>query len=462
MALPGRFVVRVRSVLAAAAFAPVLGACGDGGAGPDAATGSLEVAVVVDGWALPNVGVLAHGAGESSSAVSGPDGVARFSALPVGSYMLELGGVDTDASVDEPGVAVVEADHRTSVQIPGMFDPGRFTQVRVGGSFTCAMNENRNAYCWGFGGNGELGNGSFGASGRPVRVRSTTPLRGLAVGLSHACGLAPDGTPYCWGSNANGRLGRGLAADELARSALPGPVAGGIRFTTIDAGNSATCGPETGSGRIHCWGSSSAGVLGSPGSSASEPRAVSSLEDFTEVSANDAWAGAQAVAARTGAGRVFFWGAVRQDGNPSWMSFAGPEPTEIPLPGPAVRATPACAELADGRVMCWPDLERDVPPEVLERLVPTSEPGLHEYLVDDLDPAFFRAGLPCTREAAGYVCLQDWFRELPAMDFGEESVTAVSSRGYEGCAVTDAGRVWCWNLIDFTPRPRAGPGLSAP
>jgi hypothetical protein len=132
---------------------------------------------------------------------------------------------------------------------------------------------------------------------------------------------------------------------------------------------------------------------------------------------------------------------------------------EVPLPGPATAATTLCA-LVDPGVVCWPDLSGEVPPEVLEVLLPTAELGVRSYTTAPLDPAFFGGGFHCRVVAEGYDCTEAWAFDLPLLALGGEVVTQMSSFGRGGCAVTDLGRIWCWGADFFMARLAAGPGAS--
>lgn len=438
-----------------------LAGCGSDATGPDGdgARGQLEVTVEIGGWGQAGVTVGISGPRATRSVVTDADGVALFQDVPEGSYQVSVSGLDEDAMVTAgTGTASVEALERTTLLVEGVFDPGRFTAVSTGGSFSCGLNELRHVYCWGFGDDGELGNGTFAGRARPVRVRVQGDFQDVTTGLSHACALATDGRAWCWGSNGVGQLGRAVFADQLSRASVPDSVLGGVRFSDLEAGAATTCGLERDSGRAYCWGFGRGGMLGNGTTESSAvPGPVSGGESFVALSANDAWAGDEAVAGRTADGRVFLWGALPPSG-PSWLNFAGAAPTEVPLSGPAVLNTPLCALLEDATVTCWPNLYGSVPEEVLAKLEATAQEGVYRYDVDNLDEPFLKAGMPCMPEDDGFVCLRDWFEVLPVLEFGGETVTQVSTKGYSGCALTGMGRVYCWSELFFETQLTAGPG----
>ena len=64
----------------------------------------------------------------------------------------------------------------------------------------------------------------------------------------YTCGITTAGQAYCWGYGSNGRLGDG----QTDRQTSPTPVTGGLLFSSLD-GASQTCGATT-QGAAYCWG----------------------------------------------------------------------------------------------------------------------------------------------------------------------------------------------------------------
>src|SRR5437879_13416307 len=65
--------------------------------------------------------------------------------------------------------------------------------------------------------------------GAPIPIDA--PFATVSAGELHTCGVTTTGTAYCWGSNRDGELGDGSPTDR----ASPGPVSGGLTFTTTSA-----------------------------------------------------------------------------------------------------------------------------------------------------------------------------------------------------------------------------------
>ncbi|MPZ53706.1 MAG: hypothetical protein GEU79_13405, partial [Acidimicrobiia bacterium] len=145
---------------------------------------------------------------------------------------------------------------------------------------TCAMTTEATAYCWGFNGQGQLGDGTTEWSTVPVGVQNpegTGPLTGI-VDLDmrgtqpghHACAVTDETRAYCWGSHNWGELGNPDGFDDgLPRHALPivvldpegqAPLEG---VTQVAAGDYHTC-AVTEENTAFCWGNNEQGQLGNP------------------------------------------------------------------------------------------------------------------------------------------------------------------------------------------------------
>ena len=86
--------------------------------------------------------------------------------------------------------------------------------ISTGSNFSvCAVDSSGLVYCWGYNGNGELGNNSTAQSNVPVAVTTAgTPMAGrtiaaVSAGNSFACAVDSAGIAYCWGYNGFGQLG---------------------------------------------------------------------------------------------------------------------------------------------------------------------------------------------------------------------------------------------------------------
>ena len=128
--------------------------------------------------------------------------------------------------------------------------------------FACALATSGQVYCWGHGANGTLGNGSNTSSPTPVEVdQGGLHFVSIAVGNGHACALTGGGQAYCWGIGNNGRLGDGFLVDRNTPTAVEQTVDGYIPFVALAPGGNHTCGLTAG-GHGYCWGQGEFGRLG--------------------------------------------------------------------------------------------------------------------------------------------------------------------------------------------------------
>jgi alpha-tubulin suppressor-like RCC1 family protein len=97
---------------------------------------------------------------------------------------------------------------------------GAPTNAQGGASHTCALGKDSHAYCWGWGGNGELGDGTTADRSSPVAVIDGRTFQSLVVGGAYSCGMLDNGI-WCWGSNYYGQIGTGSGLAILLR---PQPV----------------------------------------------------------------------------------------------------------------------------------------------------------------------------------------------------------------------------------------------
>ena len=147
-----------------------------------------------------------------------------------------------------------------------------FQQISAGGWHTCGTT-NAATYCWGI---DAIGAGpSPLESDVPVAVGSGRRFKTVYSGGATSCGLEENGAAYCWGPNTDGEVGTEPVGSTI-RYDLPTPVSGGLRFTSLAAGQSSYCGVTT-SETIACWGRGTSGELGSGHEDSSTPVPVPRL-----------------------------------------------------------------------------------------------------------------------------------------------------------------------------------------
>jgi len=234
---------------------------GSSGGGNHACAVSTSGAVYC--WGFNGSGQLGNGSISSSSfpvAVTG--GGLTFTAVSAGGY--HTCGVTTSAAVycwgsnyngELGNGSTTPSSAPVAVTAGGL----TFSAVSAGSYHTCGLTTSRAVYCWGFNGDGQLGNGSTTSSSVPVAVSASgLTFTAVSVGSYHTCGVATSGVAYCWGSGASGQLGTGSGASSLVPVVVS---AGGLTFSAVSAGGYHTCGLST-AGIAYCWGSNDSGELG--------------------------------------------------------------------------------------------------------------------------------------------------------------------------------------------------------
>ncbi|MCU1356735.1 MAG: regulator of chromosome condensation, partial [Acidimicrobiales bacterium] len=155
--------------------------------------------------------------------------------------------------------------------------------ISVGGAFACAVVSGA-AKCWGWNGEGELGNGTTTASTIPVQVGTlTSGVNAIAAGSGsgsageHACASTTAGAVWCWGSNGNGELGDNTTTQRNSPVQVMGIGATGTlgNVVGLTAGSRFNCAILS-SGAVNCWGINDVGQLGD-GSSTQRPTPVAVL-----------------------------------------------------------------------------------------------------------------------------------------------------------------------------------------
>jgi alpha-tubulin suppressor-like RCC1 family protein len=167
------------------------------------------------------------------------------------------------------------------------------------------------AYCWGFGGRGDLGNGGTAEHDSPTAVTGGHQFRQVQAGFDHACGVTyPDNRVYCWGANTDGQLGVGnrTGPDSChfggACSLEPVPISSTLTFRQVATGWFHTCAVTT-NDRLYCWGLNKSGQVGdsTPIYRRLTPSRVGRSQEWKQVDG-----GNEFTCAVTTASQAFCWG----------------------------------------------------------------------------------------------------------------------------------------------------------
>jgi alpha-tubulin suppressor-like RCC1 family protein len=307
--------------------------------------------------------------------------------------------------------------------------------------------------CWGFGKDGELGNGAFANSATPVEVTGIHDALAIVPGGYTRCALLQGGDVACWGENSYGEI-ENPPSSSLSGIATPVTVARlkGAKAISVaykqlcavleDSTVACSGAPDDPSqtspwvlqgfsgatsiaiatyrgcvlasdGTVSCWGFDVDGELGNGTVSSTNTETatpVTGLRDVTALTAGDYF-----TCALTG-GTVWCWGGdnVGELGSGPYAcagengGSCSPVPIAVPGLGDAIAIAAggpfACALRRQGTVECWGD---DIDSELGDGM----------------------------RRPASYA---------PVPVKGLSGVTGISASGYHACAVLASGSVACW------------------
>jgi alpha-tubulin suppressor-like RCC1 family protein len=130
--------------------------------------------------------------------------------------------------------------------------------ITAGTNHTCALLGSGLLRCWGSNTNGQLGDGTTNTALTPVNSSLTSGVIAISAGSSHSCALTSGNGVKCWGYNNFGQLGNNTIIQSLAPVDVSGLASG---VSAISAGGFHTCALTNG-GAVECWGENSYGQLG--------------------------------------------------------------------------------------------------------------------------------------------------------------------------------------------------------
>jgi alpha-tubulin suppressor-like RCC1 family protein len=362
------------------------------------------------------------------------------------------------------GVTTAGAAYCWGYNVEGQFDDGwgdlwsnkpiavpgglTFSTVSDGAYHRCGVTTAGAAYCWGYNGHGQLGNGSMTTSSTPVAVGGGLRFVSVSVSGEHSCGVTTAGVAYCWGSNLHGELGDGSSKS----SSTPVLVAGGLTFANVSAGSDGSdgYGPDyscamTTAGEAYCWGSNVHGELGDGSTiDSSTPVAVAGGLTFASVSA-----GAGRTCGVTTGGAAYCWGnnSTAVLGNGSTIDSSTPVAVAGGLTFASVSAEgshSSCGVTTSGAAYCWGSIPSSSPIRVADEIT--------------FEALSSGGGHSCGVTAAGvaYCWGQNGSGQLgngsttnsstPVAVAGSLIFANVSAGDSHSCGVTTAGTAYCWGL----------------
>lgn len=226
-----------------------------------------------------------------------------------------------------------------------------WVEVEVESEFACARRGFGQMYCWGDGGVGRLGNGTTTNFNVPTQVSGNhNDWSDFDVGQRHTCGIRNNSDAYCWGEGTTGELGDGAYTD----STTPVLVGGGITdWKAVNSEGFITCG-VTNAGRGYCWGNNYAGQIGDGTISNvyGLPTEISGAHtDWSHISEGDT------TVCGIRSGNLYCWGDRTEGKIPDGGAVTGNQLTPALAAGGitdwAHVKSDGCGSTTSGKVYCW-------------------------------------------------------------------------------------------------------------
>ena len=316
-----------------------------------------------------------------------------------------------------------------------------FAQVTVGRHRACALTEDGRAFCWGQNREGHAGVGHLDPVLRPEMVATEQRFRTISAGGTITCAVDVDGALWCWGQ----------LPDAFNRS-VPGLVDDTREWVAIAAGLDFACGlARTDAGastRLFCFGAPEGALALDGGTSLQPAEAVTDVDDWAAVVANDQ----NACAIRMNR-ELHCWGDVADCRLGVFATDGGPDggrPTLVM--GDVVdvalsSAGTACAvrEVGDAAtVWCWgpnPDGSAGVPAAERPVVCPPARVEGSEGI-----RAVALGGMGVAIEEGS--ALLTWPPHPPARLDDLTGFAAVSGYRDSRCALRTNGSLFCWGAND--------------
>jgi len=187
---------------------------------------------------------------------------------------ISSGGFHTCALLDDASVSCwgyngdgqlgdgTNTDRSTPAQTSSLGTGRTAVAISSGDRYTCAILDDGSVSCWGYNW-GNIGDGTTIQRNTPTQTSSLGTGR-TAVAITsadmHTCALLDDGSVSCWGRNWGGRLGDGTTTDRYT----PAPTSSlGTNRTAValSSGGGHNC-ALLDNGTVSCWGRNLSGELG--------------------------------------------------------------------------------------------------------------------------------------------------------------------------------------------------------
>ena len=289
--------------------------------------------------------------------------------------LLVSGGVDCWGQGSEGQLGDGYYSNRsTPVPVEGLGGSGTLggvESITTDGGTVCATMTSSDVDCWGYGRYGQIGSGRDASTDSPSAVKAVDGSGQLSGVLSVAttgnftfCATLSSGVADCWGYGSNGQLGDGAAKNADVPVAVEGVGGSGLlRNVTKVSGQFLSFCAQLASKGLDCWGLSTFGQLGDGTYSESEtPVVVKGLAGIGTLTGVLGVSGGNTLCAVLTSGKVDCWGYGKfgQLGDGDTKKSATPVAVKG-VGGIGVLSGVSsvggmgtlCAILASGNVACW-------------------------------------------------------------------------------------------------------------
>ncbi|MGB8215420.1 MAG: hypothetical protein WCE68_17860 [Anaerolineales bacterium] len=332
--------------------------------------------------------------------------------------------------------------------------PTMISAISAGGDRTCALTAGGGVKCWGYNGDGQLGDGKTADRHTPVNVNGLAGgVSAIAAGGNHTCALTTSGGVKCWGYNGYGQLGDGTTTDRHTPVNVVGLASG---VSAISAGGNHTCALTTGGG-VKCWGYNGYGQLGD-GTTTNRHTPVNVIGLTGGVSAIAAGGDHTCALTTGGAVQCWGWNHLGQLGDGTTTNRHTPVNVAGLTGGVSTIAAGAdhtCALTTEGGVKCWGynGYGQLGDGTTTDRHTPVNVAGL----ISGVSAIVAGGDHTCALTTGGAV--QCWGRNhsgqlgdgtttnrhRPVNGLGlSGGVSAIAAGGDHTCALTTEGYVKCW------------------
>lgn len=251
----------------------------------------------------------------------------------------------------------------TALDKTGVLNGKTIKTVSLGASHMCAIASDDKVYCWGGGTFGRLGNGAASASSSPVAavIPGGLTVKSLSTSTNTNCVIASDDQVYCWGYGINSAIGNGSSTNQNSPVAVNTALLAGKTVTSLSLKNDVAC--VIADGEAYCWGSNTNGRLGRGNTISSNiPVAVDTTGVLNGVSLKMIEVGEATTCALSTLNKMYCWGSNGEGQLGNGTTLSSSIPTEVVTSGAlngktikqfSMNGLNVCVIASDDEAYCW-------------------------------------------------------------------------------------------------------------